>query len=155
MEADLTELQVFLRVLLAMGLSAVIGLERELAGKPAGLRTYMLVGGASTLFVLLGDMIVTQFQTFEADSLIRSDPIRIFEAIVVGISFLGAGTIFRRQDDTVEGLTTAASLLFVAAIGIAVALERTLLAVALTTALLFVSAILRWLEGYLPTKEKA
>jgi putative Mg2+ transporter-C (MgtC) family protein len=143
---------IFLRVALGMVLGGAVGLERELARKPAGLRTYMLVGGAATLFVVLGDVTITHFQGLEADRLIQSDPLRIFEAIVVGISFLGAGTIFRQGGERVEGLTTAASLLFVAAIGIAVGLGLWLLAVMLTGLALSVSVGVRWLEVRLGSK---
>ena len=66
-----------------------------------------------------------------------SDPIRIIEATVTGVAFLGAGTIFRHRDgDSIEGLTTAASLLLVAAIGLATALEQLLLAAVITGATL-------------------
>lgn len=141
------EVATFLRVAFAMVLGGVVGIERELAGKPAGLRTHMLVAGASTLLVLLGDTIISQFASEELSGTIRSDPIRIFEAIIVGISFLGTGTIVRgAKEQQVEGLTTAASLLFMAAVGIAVALERTLLATALTLLVLVVGRGLRWFE---------
>jgi putative Mg2+ transporter-C (MgtC) family protein len=64
---------------------------------------------------------------------IRSDPIRVVQAVVIGISFLGAGTIFRREkSDHVEGLTTAASLLFSGTLGISVALRQFVLAVGAT-----------------------
>jgi len=90
-----------------------MGLERELAQKPAGLRTHMLVAGASSLLVVLGDVMIANYSTSSFVQAIQTDPIRIMEAIITGISFLGAGTIiFRNQDETVEGLTTAASILY-------------------------------------------
>jgi putative Mg2+ transporter-C (MgtC) family protein len=113
-----------------MLLGALIGLDRERAQKPAGLRTQMLVAGAATLLVRLGDTLLDYFEATRADgSLVQSDPIRIVEAVIVGVSFIGAGTIIRRQErKSVEGITTAASLLFCASIGIAVGLSQFVIA---------------------------
>lgn len=130
-------------VLLAMGLGAALGLERELAGKPAGLRTNMLVAGAAALLVGLSDVLVERFGASVQDGAVRADPIRIIEAVITGVSFLGAGTIIRRRSpDQVEGLTTAASLLFAAAIGVCVAVSEEVLAVLVTAVVLMT---LRWL----------
>ncbi len=108
-------------VALAMLLGGVIGFERELADKPAGFRTQMLVAGAAALLVGLGDAMMLRFVS-ESKLQVTADPIRIVEAIITGISFLGAGTIFRRdQSEQVQGLTTAASILLCAAVGISVA----------------------------------
>src|SRR4051795_9893367 len=102
-----SQLLIILEVLVAMVLGAIIGYDRELADKPAGLRTHMLVAGAAALFVGLGDLAVTKFHGAFADSTVRSDPIRLFEAIITGVSFLGAGTIIRRgASNRVEGITT-------------------------------------------------
>jgi len=76
----------------------------------------MLVAGTAALLVLLGNVLVDQFRDGLATEMIRSDPIRIVEAIVAGVAFLGAGTIIRHGGRTaVQGLTTAAALLFTAA----------------------------------------
>jgi putative Mg2+ transporter-C (MgtC) family protein len=137
-------------VALAMVLGAIIGLEREAKDKPAGLRTHMLVAGAAAFLVALSDVAVQRFGADLATGLVRSDPIRIIEAVITGISFLGAGTILRhRGSDHVEGLTTAASLLFVAALGICVALSQIVLAIGVTV-LVFatlrgLSLLRRWL----------
>ena len=97
---------------LAILLGAIIGFEREVEGKPAGLRTRMLVAGAAALFVSLADVIVKQFSADWDAGWVRSDPLRIIEAVVTGISFLGAGAIIlHRRQHHVEGLTTAASIL--------------------------------------------
>ena len=121
-------------VALAMVLGAVIGSERELADKPAGMRTHMLVSGAAALLVLLGNSLVEGFGDNLRSEWIRADPIRVIEAIVTGVAFLGAGTIIRRgpNHDFVQGLTTAASLLFTAAVGIGVATKEIVLAVGAT-----------------------
>ena len=87
---------------------------------------------------------------------LQSDPIRIVEAIVTGVSFLGAGTIFRAKGKHVEGLTTAASLLMCAALGVCVAVERFVLAVSVTALSLLVlrgvRLIERWMERRHPNK---
>jgi putative Mg2+ transporter-C (MgtC) family protein len=141
---------VLAHIALAMVLGGIVGFERELADKPAGLRTHMIVAGASALFVDLSQILVVHYA--DAGPLISADPIRIVEAIITGVSFLGAGTILRdRTDGRIEGLTTAASLLFVAALGACVALSQFILAAGAT---IFVVAILglvkkieQWSEG--------
>lgn len=120
-------------VVAAMFLGALIGWERETLNKPAGLRTHMLVSGVAALLVALGDLIVTHVGQDLGSPLVQTDPIRLVEAVITGVSFLGAGTIIRGQSDgNVEGLTTAASLLFSATIGIAVALSQVVLATGVT-----------------------
>jgi putative Mg2+ transporter-C (MgtC) family protein len=133
------ELKVAGEVAFAMVLGGLIGMEREVANKPAGIRTHMLVAGAAALLVGLGHALIDEFRMHaNSDALrLQTDPVRIVEAIVTGVSFLGAGTIFRRShEETVEGLTTAACLLVCAAIGISVAVQRFVLA-AIVTALAF------------------
>jgi len=139
-----------IKVVLAMFLGGLIGLERELADKPAGLRTHMLVAGASTLLVVLGDIMIEQYSGSVFVDAVRADPIRIMEAIITGISFLGAGTIiFRNRKESVEGLTTAASILFSAAIGIAVALHQYLLAAFLTVIAIVILFGLGYIERFI------
>lgn len=147
----LAQLEVVGYVMLAMVLCAFVGIEREMADKPAGFRTHMLVGGASALLVKLSGIIVDALPV--SSSLIQVDPIRVMEAIIAGVSFLGAGTIFRRQDnETTEGLTTAASLLFVAGVGVSVATGQIVLAVCVTAMALLVLRGAGWLQAYLATK---
>lgn len=125
----MTELQMLFKIFVAALLGGVVGIEREFAQRPAGLRTHMLVGGTAALFVMLANLLLS---TFEQQDVLTADPVRIIEAIVVGISFLGAGTIIKYKDQGerfVEGLTTSASILSVAAIGIAVALNAYILSV--------------------------
>lgn len=146
---DQTQVQILFKLVVAMFLGALLGLERELANKPAGLRTHMLVAGAAALLVALAEFGVERFQADLGGTLIRSDPIRILEAVIAGISFLGAGTIIRsRQDGSVEGLTTAASMLFIAAIGTAVALDRYILAGGATILALLTLRGLAYAEGW-------
>jgi putative Mg2+ transporter-C (MgtC) family protein len=117
-------------------LSALIGLEREIRRKSAGLRTYTLVGLASALFILtskfgFGDVLV--------DGKVVLDPSRVAAQVVSGIGFLGAGIIFVHRD-TVRGLTTAATIWLTAAVGMACGAGLLLLALA-TTFSYFVVAI--------------
>jgi len=134
---DQIQLQILAYVGLAMLLGAAIGLEREIEDKPAGLRTHMLVAGVAALFVALGDVVVRRFNAHLGSELVRSDPVRIIQAVITGVSFLGAGTIIRRSAPRqVEGLTTAASILFAAAVGVCVALSQLVLAVGVTVLVL-------------------
>ena len=143
MDAILPAIPLQVRILgsiaLSMVLGAVIGLEREAMDKPAGLRTHMLVAGAAAFLVALSDVVIARFNLDLGSELVRSDPIRIIQAVITGVSFLGAGTILRHKgSDHVQGLTTAASLLFVAAVGVCIALSQVLLAIGVTV-LVFVT----------------
>jgi putative Mg2+ transporter-C (MgtC) family protein len=100
---------------LAFGLSAVIGLEREVRQKNAGLRTHVLVGVGAALFMLISKYGFTDVQ---ARGLVVLDPSRVAAQIVSGVGFLGAGLIFVRRD-AVRGLTTAAGIWVTAAVGAA------------------------------------
>jgi putative Mg2+ transporter-C (MgtC) family protein len=146
---DPLQVEVLGHVALAMLLGAAIGLEREIVHKPAGLRTHMLVTGAAALLVALGDIMVEHFDQNLANQLVRSDPIRTLEAVITGVSFLGAGTIFvrGRGGQQVEGLTTAASVLFSAGVGVCVALSQLFLAISLTFLILLILRGLGLLEG--------
>jgi putative Mg2+ transporter-C (MgtC) family protein len=126
------DFDVLAKTLGAMACGAVIGIEREQAEKPAGIRTHALVGGASCLLLSLGIVLVTEFLSRFPEGALRADPAGVIEAVITGIAFLGAGTIIRGRGEHIEGLTTAASILFTAAIGIAIAAGRFGLAVALT-----------------------
>jgi putative Mg2+ transporter-C (MgtC) family protein len=137
------QLQAVVSVVIAAVLGGIIGAERELADRPAGLRTHAILAAAACLLVSLADVLIGHFVLESAPSVLRADPVRIVEAIVTGTAFLGAGTIFRHHDKgAIEGLTTAASLLLVAAIGISVALQQLLIAglVTLLTLLVLRSA---------------
>jgi putative Mg2+ transporter-C (MgtC) family protein len=129
LQAHEIELQILAYVALAMVLGAVIGFEREIEDKPAGLRTHMLVADAAALLVSIGDVVVTRFSVDLGSEVVRSDPMRIVEAVITGVSFLGAGTIIRHQGRRrIEGLTTAAAILFTAGVGMCVALSQVVLA---------------------------
>jgi putative Mg2+ transporter-C (MgtC) family protein len=128
-----TQLLIVGTVVVAAILGGVVGMERELADRPAGLRTHAILAAAACLLVSLPDALIEYYALETTSEVLRADPIRIVEAVVTGTAFLGAGTIFRDRDKgAVEGLTTAASLLLVGAIGIAVALGQLITAVLVT-----------------------
>ena len=136
-----TDLTIFLRLLIVIVLAGILGWERESTGKSAGLRTHILVGVGAVLFVVIGEMFVEKYRQY--DQSMRFDPIRIVEAIVTGISFLGAGIIFVARDKgVVKNLTTAASIWTTSAVGMIVGLERYVLAVGST---LIIFSVLRFL----------
>jgi putative Mg2+ transporter-C (MgtC) family protein len=109
--------ELLLRLALAAILGGLIGVERELREREAGLRTHLLVALGSALFTIVG---AYGFHAFleSGQSVVRADPTRIAAQIVTGIGFLGAGAIIR-QGLSVRGLTTAATLWVVAAVGLA------------------------------------
>jgi putative Mg2+ transporter-C (MgtC) family protein len=123
--------QMFFQLFLAALLGGLVGLEREYKRKEAGLRTYSMVSLASAFFTIIS---FSAFFSFNQNS-INFDPSRIIGQIVLGVGFLGAGLIIYRQTH-VEGLTTAAGLWLVAAIGTAVGVK--LYALAIFVALLAV-----------------
>jgi putative Mg2+ transporter-C (MgtC) family protein len=135
-----TELDLSLRLLLAAALGGAIGLERELSDQPAGFRTHILVSLGACLFAVLSAYGFGSFVGDEVPEATRFDPSRVAAQIVSGIGFLGAGAIIR-YGMTVRGLTTAASLWVVAAIGMAAALA------AYTTALVTTGITLLALFG--------
>ena len=101
------EVEIFLRLVFAVIIGGLVGLEREVVHKPAGIRTHMLVCLGSALFVL------ATLETLPEESA------KIIAGVATGVGFLGAGTIFRSKS-AVHGLTTAASIWVVAALGLAI-----------------------------------
>jgi putative Mg2+ transporter-C (MgtC) family protein len=130
-------LDLALRLLLAAGLGAAIGIERELRRKPAGLRTHILIAVGSALFATLSIQLATGGGT----------PDRMAAQIVTGVGFLGAGAILR-SGDSVHGMTTAATIWVNAAIGTAVGAGEYTMAALATLVTLIVLAALLPLEQY-------
>lgn len=155
---DPVQWKILWQVAIALGLGAAIGLEREFAERPAGLRTHMLVTGSSTLFISLGEILARHFQGEFSSGILQADPFRLIGAIVLGISFLGAGTIIRYNSEgsvKVEGLTTAATILFAASVGVAVALSQYLLALGVTVLVLTViKGLHKWESVYSPQETR-
>jgi putative Mg2+ transporter-C (MgtC) family protein len=125
---------IFFQLLLAVVLGSIVGLEREYSGKEAGLRTYSLVALGSALFTVLGR------------EGLSGDSIRVIQAVAIGIGFLGAGIIIQRQSH-IEGLTSAAGLWTVAAVGIAVGSGMYWLAIFATSLVVITFAGFRPLES--------
>jgi putative Mg2+ transporter-C (MgtC) family protein len=139
------EIDLLWRLGLALALSSVIGVEREIRQKSAGLRTYALVGTGAALF-----MLVSQYGFLDTlGNHSTLDPSRVAAQIVSGIGFIGGGVIFVRRD-AVRGLTTAAGVWATAAIGMAAGGDLPLLATATTCIYLLVSAAYPTLERLLP-----
>jgi putative Mg2+ transporter-C (MgtC) family protein len=129
--AEVTKIVV--RLLLAALLGGLVGMQRERAGKAAGLRTHMLVALGSAFFVLIPDQAGMQL----------ADLSRVLQGILTGIGFLGAGTILKRdEDEQIQGLTTAAGLWLTAAVGIAAGLGREASAILGTILALIILAFL-------------
>lgn len=159
--------EILKRLLLALVLGAAIGYEREVHHKPAGFRTHMLVSLGSALFTVVsifgfGDVVYTS----EGGVAVR-DASRVAAQIVVGIGFLAAGIIIQNRDNdgsaSVRGLTTAASVWVVAAVGMAAGAGLHWVAIIASIFLLIVLAVLdrfedvwikRWQEVHLTTKTK-
>ncbi|MHC4320749.1 MAG: MgtC/SapB family protein [Planctomycetota bacterium] len=127
------------KLFIAAILGGIIGWERHRRGRPAGLRTHLLVCIGVTLMMLVSEHIFVQYQSHGHNSILRVDPARIAAQVVTGIGFLGAGTIMRSKA-SIRGLTTAASLWVVAGIGLAVgsgfilpAILTTVIAIAILT----------------------
>ena len=131
-----------LAMLLSTVLGTVVGWERQMGRKPAGLRTHTLVCLGSTMFVLLAPHAMRSF------GMTQFDPTRIVHGVVTGVGFLGAGSIMR-QEGYVHGLTTAASVWIVSAIGVAVGVHAYTLAVGGTILALIVLEWFRWVEKWL------
>ena len=132
--AVVSEVEALIRLVLSVGLGALIGLDRETRDKPAGLRTFAIVSLGACLFTLVGEL------AFPNDA----ETSRVVSTIITGVGFLGAGTILHRRNDVV-GLTTAAGIWASAGIGMAVGMGLYVLAVG--GAVLIVAVL--WLLGKL------
>lgn len=125
MESELAIMDMVLRLLAAAALASVIGLERELRNRPAGLRTHMLVSLGAAGFLLVGYEIM--FATAVGDPSARIDPTRIVEGVIGGIGFLGAGSIIQGRG-SIQGITTGAAIWIAGTIGVACATGNFILA---------------------------
>ena len=139
MDANIQELEMFGRVLLAAFLGALVGVQRESRGKAAGLRTNTLIAAGAAVFGVLSIRLVPHVQ---------GDPSRIAAAVVTGIGFLGAGAILRNEHD-VHGLTTAATIWVNSGIGLCAAAGLYWTATGTTALTLFVLEVLPHIENRL------
>lgn len=127
------EIEIVIKLVVAAVLGGLVGFEREVHRKPAGMRTHSLVCIGSALFTIM------------SVSVIGAEPSRIAAGIVTGIGFLGAGMIFMSQDK-VRGLTTAAELWVLAAIGLAIGLGFYFASLVTTLIVIFILIPLKYVE---------
>lgn len=144
---DFSIIEPFFQLFLATFLGALVGFEREYKKKEAGLRTFALVALGTCFFTVTS---IYFSSSSKLGSSIQIDPTRVIQAVAVGIGFLGSGLIIRRKAQ-IEGLTTAAALWAVAAIGVGIGLglyALSIVGIALVLAILVVSkSIKRKLSG--------
>lgn len=141
----------FARIIAAIVLGGVVGLEREWREKPAGLRTHILVSVAAALFVLLGrELAALDFGAGEQ----RNDPLRMIEAVTAGVAFLAAGLIFT-AGERVRNVTTGASLWLAGAIGLGCGAGQMPLAAMTTGVVVTVLLVLRQVERLMGTHRDA
>ena len=150
-QTEIPFLQILVRLIVAVGFGLVIGLDRELRGKAAGLRTHMLVALAAAAFTIL------TFEMFysisQADPNATADPLRIAEAVVTGVAFLGGGAIIRSRGD-VHGLTTGANIWLAGALGVACGAGYFLVAFTCLSLALIILIVVGWIERrWLETKQ--
>ena len=137
-----TDAELALRLAAALVLGGAIGLERELSGQVAGLRTHMMVALGSCLFGVVSAYGFDDFIGPRADTNLQVDVTRVASNIVTGVGFLGGGAILK-SGASVKGLTTAASLWVTAAVGLALAFGSLMLAAVTTFLLVFALTALR------------
>lgn len=146
---QLTYLEIIIRLIIAILMGGAIGFEREYKSRPAGMRTHILVCVGATLLALIQEQITAQTVDFaqaqpKLIQILTADQTRIIAQIVSGIGFLGAGTIIMTKQ-TVKGLTTAASVWAVAAVGIALGSGLYVIAVTGFIAIMIALAVISYL----------
>jgi putative Mg2+ transporter-C (MgtC) family protein len=141
----ITDLEIILRLILACILGGAVGLEREVHGRPAGVRTYLLLSLGSALMMVLSEYLFLKYKTGVPGVSLSVDPGRIAAQAVTGIGFLGAGVIIRYKD-SVRGLTTAACVWVVCAVGLAIGAGFYLFGTAVTAFTIFSLMALKLLE---------
>ncbi len=147
---ELTDMDMYLRLLMSFGLGALIGFERMFTAtnRPAGLRTHILVAISACLAMLINYQI---FDTFADYS--NMDPGRMGSYVISGIGFLGAGTIIK-EGANVKGLTTAASVWSCAMIGLACGAGLYLLSIMATLCIVFTLLIINMFEDKIQTNKE-
>ncbi len=132
------DLEILLRLVLASILGGVIGLEREVHGREAGVRTTLLVSLGSALFMIISESFFFTYEGKVVGGVFHVDPTRIAAQVVTGVGFLGAGVIIRMKE-SIRGVTTAASIWVVCAVGLAIGSGHYLFGV-VTSAIMILSA---------------
>jgi putative Mg2+ transporter-C (MgtC) family protein len=151
---EIGTIQLFWRIGAACLFGAMLGLEREIRDRPAGLRTFMLVSLASCLFTLVALEISFLLDQPGDRSSIRPDPLRVVEAVTAGVAFIAAGAIIRNSGH-LKGLTTGAGLWLAGAIGLACGAGFMAIAALVTVLALIIMAAFKALEKIIPEKDVA
>ncbi len=141
----MTEIEMIIRLVVALVLGALIGIERVHAGKSAGIRTLGLVAMGSALFIVVSELVLQKYGAVDAD------PLRVAAQIVTGIGFLGAGMIIFKEDH-ISNLTTAAGVWVAAAIGVATGFGLYAIAIAVTTLVIITFSLMLRIEVFLKRK---
>ena len=135
---ELTVTEIVLRVLIAVAIGGLIGLERGMKNRPAGLRTYMLVCVGACVVMLTNQYTYQVYQV--------GDPVRMGAQVISGIGFLGAGTIIVTSRNQIKGLTTAAGLWTAGGIGLAIGIGLYEVAIAASAAVFIILTVLHQLD---------
>lgn len=143
---EVTYLAVAVRIFVAVIIGGILGLERGMKNRPAGLRTYMLVCVGACVIMLTNQYIFQMYGT--------GDPVRMGAQVVSGIGFLGAGTIIVTRRNQIKGLTTAAGLWSAAGVGLALGVGFYEAAVVGTLAVFFVMTLLQKMDNKLHRRSR-
>lgn len=142
----LNDMTIILRLILAVLLGGVIGFERGRSGRPAGLRTHILVCLGSAMAIMTNQFVYERYGI--------SDPTRMAAQVISGIGFLGAGTIIVTGRHQVKGLTTAAGLWATACMGLAIGIGFYKAAIAGAVLIVFTTVVLHRLDNFMLSKSK-
>lgn len=138
---EITTLDIIIRVVIAIVLGTIIGIERTLANKTAGMRTYAMVSLGSCIFIIISVMVISKFLNPSSINILATS-----SAVITGIGFIGAGLMIA-QNDKIIGLTTAAGLWVSAGVGMASGFGLFTLAIIATIASLFIFTFEKMLEN--------
>lgn len=144
---EITLLAVVLRITVSVIIGGIIGLEREIKNRPAGLRTYMVVCLGACLIMMTNQYVCQLFGT--------GDPVRMGAQVVSGIGFLGAGTIMVTRRAQVKGLTTAAGLWTAAGVGLAIGVGFYEAAIVSTFAVYVIMTLMQFIDAQVQKKSKS
>ena len=144
---EITILAVVLRILASVIIGGIIGLEREIKNRPAGLRTYMVV--------CLGACLIMMTNQYTCQAFGTGDPVRMGAQVVSGIGFLGAGTIMVTRRAQIKGLTTAAGLWTAAGVGLAIGVGFYEAAIVSTVAIYVIMTLMQFINAQVQKKSKS
>lgn len=143
---------IFIRLTLAALLGGVVGFDRELKNRPAGLRTHMLISLAAAVFTVITFELIDGMRARNGDE--RADPVRIIEAVTAGVAFLAAGAIIQARGNVI-GVTTGASMWLVAALGVACGAGDYTIAIMATLLTIVILSLVSRFERWLGTRSPA